>query len=346
MIKTVVVGHGLAGRHFHCPLIVRQPELRLQGIVARDSSNRTLATNLWGARGYASLDSALADPATDLFVIATPHDTHAELAVRCLQAGRHCVVDKVMALNAAEAERMIAARDASGRMLSVFHNRRWDWDFLTVKSVLASGRLGKPLLFESSVCRYAPPRNWRGSLASAGTILHDWGAHFVDHALNLGLGPCRRVSAWLLQAPWPGVNSGSHGRIMMEFEGPMFHAETSRLFRSERPRWTIVGTDATLVKYGVDPQEQALRSGNIDAATEPEEHRALLFDGTSPEPEGTRLETIRGHWDSYYSNIADHLLGRAPLTVSAEDGREVVRVLDAANQSIQAHRTIEGTWGC
>src|SRR5206468_6019526 len=113
----------------------------------------------------------------DLVVIATPHDSHADLTCRTLAAGKDCVVDKVMALDEAEADRMIAARDASGRMLSVFHNRRWDWDFLTLRDLLARGLLGRPFLFESAVCRHAPPRSWRGQAAIAGSILHDWGAH-------------------------------------------------------------------------------------------------------------------------------------------------------------------------
>ena len=153
MIRTVVVGHGLAGRSFHCPLVRRQPGLTLHGIVARDPRVRDEAVALWGdgVRGYAGLDEALADPAVELVVIATPHDSHAELAVRALDAGRHCVVDKVMALTTEEADRMIAARDRSGRMLSVFHNRRWDWDFATVKQVLDRGWIGRPLLLRE--CR-------------------------------------------------------------------------------------------------------------------------------------------------------------------------------------------------
>src|SRR5438105_4835339 len=138
MIPTVVVGHGLAGRSFHCPLIRRQAGLALHGIVARDPRTRAEALALWGGdvRGYADLDEALADPAVQLVVVATPHDTHAEQAVRSLRAARHCVVDKVMALTTEEADRMIAARDRSGCMLSVFHNRRWDWDYATVQEVL------------------------------------------------------------------------------------------------------------------------------------------------------------------------------------------------------------------
>jgi hypothetical protein len=138
MIQTMVVGHGLAGRVFHCPLIRRQPDLNLHGIVARDPTVRAEAVELWQVRGYASLDEALDDPKIQLVVIATPHNTHAELAVRALEAGRHCVVDKVMALTTEQADAMIAARDRSGRMLSVFHNRRWDWDFVTIMALAGS----------------------------------------------------------------------------------------------------------------------------------------------------------------------------------------------------------------
>jgi scyllo-inositol 2-dehydrogenase (NADP+) len=348
MISTVVVGHGLAGRAFHCPLVKRQPEMVLHGIVARDSQIRSQALGLWGdgVRGYASLDEALADPAVQLVVIATPHDSHAELAVRTLEAGRHCVVDKVMALTTAQADRMIDARDRSGRMLSVFHNRRWDWDFLTVKAVVAEGQIGRPLLMESSVCRFAPPRGWRGRFDAAGSILHDWGAHLVDQALMLGLGPCRRLTAWLTPAPWEGVDTGGHGRIVMEFGDVLFQVENSRICRIDRPRWWIVGTGGGFVKFGIDPQEDALRAGDIDKAAEPVEHEGIIRtadrSGTVVE---SRVPTVRGHWDSYYRNVADHILGRAPLAVTAEQGREVVRLLEAAVQAARSHQTIEGPWG-
>jgi scyllo-inositol 2-dehydrogenase (NADP+) len=349
-IATVVVGYGLAGRAFHCPLIRRQSGLKLLGVVARDPQVRAQAISEGGdgLRAYAHLDLALADPDVELVVIATPHDTHADLAVRTLTAKRHCVVDKVMALSAREADAMIDARNRSGCLLSVFHNRRWDWDFLTVRDILAQGILGRPLLFESSVCRYAPPRAWRGSLAAAGTILHDWGAHLVDQALQLGLGPCRRLTAWLTPAPWEAVDSGGHGRIVLEFDdGILFQVESSRVCKLDRPRWWIVGTQGGFVKHGVDPQEEALRAGNIDAASEPPAHQGVLrgsfTDGTLCE---SPVTTVRGHWDSYYRNIVETIQGREELSVTAEQAREVVRVLDAAVQSSREHRVIEGPWGC
>ncbi len=345
MISTVVVGHGLAGRAFHCPLIRRQPELRLHGVVARDPRIRAEAVAAWDVRGFAHIDEALADPETDLVVIATPHDSHAALAIRALEAGKHCVVDKVMALSTAEADRMIAARDASGRMLSVFHNRRWDWDYLTLKDVLARGRIGRPLLFESSVCRYASPRSWRGNAIAAGTILHDWGAHLIDQALGLGLGPCHRLSAWVTPAPWPGVDSGGHGKIVLEFDEVLFQIETSRICRLDRPRWWVVGTDGGFVKYGIDPQEEALRDGDLDRASEPPADLGLLRTESAGAIEESIVKTVHGSWDSFYANIADNLNGRAPLAVTAEQAREVVRVLDAAGRSSVEHASIEGPWG-
>jgi scyllo-inositol 2-dehydrogenase (NADP+) len=348
MISAVVVGHGLAGRFFHCALVRRQPRLRLHGILARDPDVRAEAVRLWGegVRGYEQLDHALDDPSVDLVVIATPHDSHAELCARALQAGKHVVVDKVMCLSTAGADAMIAARDQAGRMLSVFHNRRWDWDYLTIKAALDNKLLGKPLLFESSVCRYAPPRTWRGRLDAAGTILHDWGAHLVDQALQLGLGPCRRLTAWLIPAPWPGVDSGGHGRIVLEFDDAIFQIENSRVCRSDRPRWSIVGTDGSLTKFGIDPQEDALRAGDIDAASEPDDLQATVRIGGNDRPAvERRFPTVRGHWDSYYRNIAEHLLDGAPLAVTAEEGREVVRVLEAAALSAAEHRVVEGPWG-
>lgn len=345
-IGTVVVGYGLAGRAFHAPLIRRQPGLRLGGVVARDPKVRAEAVADWGVRGFASLDEALADKAVRLVVIATPHDSHAELAVRALEAGKDCVVDKVMALSTAEADRMVAARDRSGRVLSVFHNRRWDWDFLTVKSVLDSGLIGRPLLVESSVCRHASPRAWRGRVESAGTILHDWGAHLVDQAMQLGLGPCRRLTSWLTPAPWPGVDSGGHGRIVMEFDGVLFQVETSRVCRLDRPRWWVVATEGGLARFGLDPQEDALRGGDLDAASEPAGHRTIVRRASeSGEVVETEVESVRGSWDAYYANIADHLNGRAPLAVTAEQAREVVRVLDAAGRASGGHAVVEGPWG-
>lgn len=346
MIQTAVVGYGLAARSFHLPLIVKQPGLTLQGIVARNPKFQSEAEQSWNVRAFADIDEVLADSGVQLVVIATPHNTHADLVVRTLEAGKDCVVDKVMALSTAEADRMIAARNRSGRMLSVFHNRRWDWDYSTIKDLLAQGLIGRPVLMESSVCRYSAPRGWRGSMESAGSILHDWGAHLIDQALQLGFGPCRCVTARILPGPWPGADSGGYGFVLMEFDGLIFQIETSRISRIEKPRWYAVGTVGTYLKYGLDPQEAALRAGGDARPQELERDWGLLRRVKAHgDVVDARVPSLRTSWDRYYSNICDHLNQGTPLAVTAEAGREVVRVLDAAMKSARQHSVVHGPWG-
>lgn len=346
MLETVVVGYGLAGKSFHIPLIRREVRLRLAAIATRDPSRRAQAESEQGVPSYPSLEAALASSTRiDLVVIATPHDSHESLSISALEAGKHCVTDKVMCLTSAAADRMIEARDRSGRMLSVFQNRRWDWDYLTLRSVLESGRIGAPLLIESAVCRYAPPRTWRGKAAEAGTILHDWGAHLVDQALQMGFGPCRKLRCWLSPAPWPGVDTGGHGRIALEFDQLQFTIETSRICALDRPRWWVVASDGGFERLGVDPQEEALRAGDIGTAADRPGHGSFvskIHEGTTVKEE---IAGVQGSWDSYYTNIADHLLAGAPLSVTAEQAREVVRVLAAASGSAENGESVAGPWG-
>jgi scyllo-inositol 2-dehydrogenase (NADP+) len=147
-------------------------------------------------------------------------------------------------------------------------------------------------------------------------------------------------------APWPGVDSGGHGRIVLEFDDVLFQIENSRVCRLDRPRWWVVGTEGGFAKHGIDPQEDALRAGDIDRAAESPGHVGILRrESGGGEVAETAVETVRGHWDGYYGNIADHLLGREPLAVTAEQAREVVRVLEAATRSAADHAVVEGPWG-
>jgi scyllo-inositol 2-dehydrogenase (NADP+) len=202
------------------------------------------------------------------------------------------------------------------------------------------------LLVESAVCRYAVPRTWRGDLAAAGTILHDWGAHLVDQALQLGLGHCLRLTAWLIEAPWQGVTTGGHGRILLDFGSTLVQVETSRVCRLDRPRWWVVGSGGGFAKFGLDPQEEALREGDLDRAREAPDLRGIL---RTEAPGGGVSEQVvpteRGSWDAFYGSIADHLEQGTPLAVTAEQAREVVRILEAATISSRESRTVAGPWG-
>jgi len=186
MINFGVVGYGYSGRAFHTYLPTLADGLNLRAIAVRNPAVRQqAAADHPEARVYADLDTLLADGAIQLVILATPHDTHRDLAIQAMEAGKHVVTDKVMALNAHQAEEMIAAARRNDVMLSVFHNRRWDWDYLTVQKVVSDGLLGEPFLFHAAVAGYGAPRGWRGDRAKSGGIMYDWGAHFMDQALQL-----------------------------------------------------------------------------------------------------------------------------------------------------------------
>ncbi|NCO33338.1 MAG: hypothetical protein AUJ92_17270 [Armatimonadetes bacterium CG2_30_59_28] len=177
MVNVVVLGYGFSGRNFHCYLVSLAEGLNLYGVVSSQAEKRAAAGAKWTVKTWATLDEALADDQVQLVVLATPHDVHCEQAVTVMDAGRHCVTDKVMCMDAREAEQMLEASRRNNTMLSVFHNRRWDWDYLTLRKVIDEGLIGKPFHFESSIVGYGKPGGWRAEKARGGGLLYDWGAH-------------------------------------------------------------------------------------------------------------------------------------------------------------------------
>ncbi|MGQ9698491.1 MAG: Gfo/Idh/MocA family protein, partial [Armatimonadota bacterium] len=177
-IGVGIVGYGRAGRLFHAQLIAREPRLKLCAVATRNLDRQKQARlDYPGIRVYSTVDELLGDDDVRLVVIATPHDTHAQMAIRAANEGRHVVVDKVMCLSVSEADQMISAAKAAGVLLSVFHNRRWDGDFLTIRRALAAGLLGRLRLAEIGIWGSSPSRGWRAQRQHMGGLLFDWGAH-------------------------------------------------------------------------------------------------------------------------------------------------------------------------
>ncbi|HEV8637020.1 MAG TPA: Gfo/Idh/MocA family oxidoreductase [Chloroflexota bacterium] len=345
MIGVGIVGYGYAGRTFHSYLVRRAPGLELRAIATRDPERRARAAQEQpGVATYATVEELLGDGRIDLVVLATPHDTHCDLATRALAAGKHAVVDKPMAITLAEADRMVEAAEKAGRVLSVFHNRRWDWDFLTVRRVIEQGLIGRPYLFESTVLGYREPRrSWRSAPETMGSLVHDWGAHLVDHALRLVPSPVKRVRCRIVR-PRPEPAVGNFARIDLDFaDGTLYAIEVGNLARPEKPRWYVLGETGGLVKYGLDPQERAFgATGNPDDAAELPEERARVTTLVAGQPAEVRLESVRGSWTGYYANVSAHLNEGAPLEVTAEQAREVIAVLDAAVRSAATGLMVDG----
>jgi scyllo-inositol 2-dehydrogenase (NADP+) len=345
-IRTGILGYGFAGRGFHAYLLTHEPRLALTAIATRDPNRRRQAEADHGVRTHETLDQLLESGDVDLVIIATPHDAHARQAIRVMEAGRHCVVDKVMCLSGEEAEAMLAARDRHGVLLSVFHNRRWDGDYLTIRRTLEEGLIGEPRLFEIGIWRCGPPRGWRGSRAAVGSIFHDWGAHFVDQMLQLVPGRVASVSA-RAQYDWPDLDIESYLGADFTFDtGVLYRIEVANRARLGKPHWFVVGSRGGLSKEGVDPQEAAMLRGDIRAAREDPALYARVTTQVAGTVADLRLQTLPGDWTAYYRNIADVLLEGAPLAVHPEEAARGVRLLEAVQESLRTSKTLQlqGGW--
>lgn len=337
-VSVGLVGFGLAGRVFHAPLIIAAG-MQVRGVVTRQVE---LARQAFGnVSVHADLDSLLADAAIDLVVIATPNHLHAPQAMAALKAGKHVVIDKPFALHMGEADELVRMAEESGRHLAVFHNRRWDSDFLTIKKVLASGRLGDIYRVQMRWDRYRPAvqERWRETEAAGGGLLLDLGPHLLDQAMCL-FGRPEWVQADLLkQRRGAAVDDGfelllGKGKLRIQIGCNSIAADNY-------DRYQIHGTLGSLRKGGLDVQEPQLREGMNPLAPEfgiePETQSAYVVDG-----QGRRetLATERGDWVAFYRGMRAAIEKHATVPVPVSEAREVMRVLDAARISSNEQRRV------
>jgi scyllo-inositol 2-dehydrogenase (NADP+) len=343
MIRAAVVGYGYAGKHFHCYLVGLAEGIELRAISTRAlERQRAAASDYPGVKVYGSLESVLADDETDLVILATPHDTHRDLAIQAMSAGKHVVTDKVMCMGAGEAEEMIAASQEHGVMLSVFHNRRWDWDYLTVKKAIDDGLLGTPYLFQVGIMGYRAPRNWRGIKARSGGILYDWPAHFMDQALQLVPADVEGVFCDIKYRDTWDTDIGNYAKLLIRFSNDvLYQVEIGNLAAIPIPRWYVLGDRGGLIKYGLDPQEGPMREGRIEDAEEAPADRARVVTVACGEREERILDSVRGSWTCYYQNISDVLNRGAELAVKPQEALKAMRVYDAAMLSAETGRVVK-----
>ena len=340
-VRTAVVGYGYAGRAFHSYLISLTPGLDLVAVSTRDAERQEAAARDYGVTVVGTFEELLDDASVDLVVVATPHHTHTELCVKAMDAGKHVVVDKAMCLTSEEADAMLAARDRNGVMFSVFHNRRWDGGFLTVRQVKETGLLGEWFAVEAAVGYYGTARGWRAVNAQVGGQLYDWGAHLVDQALVLADARPVRVFCHARPVVWD-IDVDSHCLCVLEFgNGLLYTIEVCRATRIPKPRWRVLGSKGSLEKTGLDPQEASMREGRIDEAVNPPEDRARVVTDVDGIVSERVLETVPGRWRCYYENIADVLLRGGELAVQPEEAALVVRVIEAAMSSAASGQAVE-----
>jgi predicted dehydrogenase len=347
-LRVALIGYGTAGQVFHAPLISVTGGLVLDTVVTGNPERRARAlADYPGVTTVASTDELWkAAGRLDLVVIATPNRTHVPLAAAALRAGLPVVVDKPMAGTAAEAAALGELAEGQGLLLSGFQNRRLDNDFLTLQSLLDKGALGEVSRFESRFERWRPvPKGgWResGDPAEYGGLLYDLGSHLVDQALTL-FGPVRTVYAEA-DVRRPGVGADDDTFVALDHAGGVrSHLWMSAVAAALGPRLRVLGSVAGYVKYGLDPQEAALREGRRpgkDWGEEPESAWGTLGAGVSSCGDGERVATKPGDYPAYYAGIAAALRDGTAPPVTAREVVAALEVIEAARRSAAERRTV------
>ncbi|MFI0164025.1 Gfo/Idh/MocA family oxidoreductase [Streptomyces sp. NPDC017095] len=350
-LRVGLIGYGLAGSVFHAPLIAATEGLALDAVVTANPERQGQARAEFPDVRLAATAEELFDRADelDLVVVASPNKTHVPLATAALEAGLPVVVDKPVAGTAAEARQLATLAEERGLLLSVFQNRRWDNDFLTLRKLLADGALGDAWRFESRFERWRPkPKGgWResGDPAEIGGLLYDLGSHVVDQALVL-FGPVTEVYAET-DVRRPGAEADDDTFLALTHaNGVRSHLHVSATTAQLGPRFRVLGSRAGYVKYGLDPQEAALREGSRPAAladwgAEDESLWGRIGSGESPlSGGGTPVPTLPGDYPAYYAAVAAALRVAGPNPVTALEAAAALDVLEAARRSARDKVTV------
>ena len=353
-IRTGVVGFGLAGRVFHAPFVHAVPALELTAIVQRTGDTARQAFPQ--AAQVRSFEDLLASD-VELVVIATPTPTHFDLTRQALQAGKHVVCDKPMTVTLAQAQELESLAQRQGVLLFPFHNRRWDGDFKTLRSLIDEGSLGRIVTLDSRFDRYRPqpkPNAWREE-DDGGGLLYDIGPHLIDQALVL-FGQPTHVQASLRRDRDTGKVPDAFD-ISLTFTGPQDRNITVRLGTTAlaldpAPRFRLNGTRGSFVKYGLDPQEPTLVAGATVppmGSAQPWLPEAESMWGTrtvAPDPsaptqvERSQIPTVPGDYRDYYDSVAKAIRGEASAAVTAHDAVRVARIIEFAQESDRTGTTL------
>jgi scyllo-inositol 2-dehydrogenase (NADP+) len=335
-LRAALIGFGLAGSVFHAPLIAATPRMALTTVVTANRSRAERARRQYpGVRIEARAEAVWQRAGEhDFVVIATPNDSHVELASRAIESGLDVVVDKPLAPTSGEARRLIEHSERRGAALTVFHNRRWDSDQLTLRRLVGEGALGEVYRYESRFERWRPELRedaWREKTArqEGGGVLLDLGTHLVDQALVL-FGPVGQVYGEV--DPRRGGPADDDVFLALHHtSGVRSHLWATAVAGASGPRLRVLGSRAAFVVQGLDGQEDALRAGLRPGGAggwgaESAASWGRLVRGDESEP----VPSAAGAWPRFYEELAGALQGEGPPPVDPWDAVRVLEVLERA----------------
>ena len=342
-----LIGYGIAGQVFHAPLINCVDGLNLLKIRETKAPNIQLARSRYPhAEIVDNSESIISDDAIDLVVIATPNTSHYDLAKQALESGKNVVVDKPFTITYADAKDLIQLAKTKGKLLSVYHNRRFDSVAKTVRKVIASGMLGTLVEYEAHYDRfrnYHRAGAWREEDIPGSGIFYDLGAHLIDEAQMLFGIPNEIYSDLRIQRP--GGKTIDNFEVVLGYDRLKVTLKAGMLVKEPGPVVSLFGLNGSYIKYGMDVQEEALRAGIVPETVaawgvEPES----LWGKINTEYEGVpivgKIKSDPGDYREYYQNIQKVLSGEEELIVTPEQAAITIRIIELAMQSSAEKRTV------
>ncbi|MCB2218797.1 MAG: Gfo/Idh/MocA family oxidoreductase [Bacteroidetes bacterium] len=344
IIKTALVGFGLSGKAFHAPFIQTHPGFHLRKILER---HRNESAELYPeATIVRGLEDVLADEDIELVAITTPNIYHFEMVQKCIEAGKHVIIEKPFTNTYAEAEKLIEFADKKGVKLFVYQNRRWDGDFLTIQKIFKSGVLGDIQYYEAHFDRYAPERKhaaWRDEDLPGSGILYDLGPHLIDQALVL-FGEPKSISADI-QSQRKGSLVDDYFNLKIGYDELSLVLTAGMLVQDPGPRYIIHGMRGSFIKYGIDPQEAALRKGKMPGGEgwgeeEPGKWGLITIDYDDLNFDG-RIETEPGNYMGFYNNVYNVLVNADEQAIKPQEAARVIRIIEMAFESSRVGKSMK-----
>lgn len=340
-IKTSLLSYGMSGEVFHGPLLEAHNGFDIVSIFQRNPDKPVRHAY----RVAKDIQEILNDSSVELVIVNTPNETHFSFASEALKAGKHVIVEKPFTVTVQEADTLISLAKEHKKILSVFQNRRWDGDFLTVKKVIEQKLLGKLVECEIHYDRfrnYIESDTWKEEASPGTGLLYNLGSHLLDQAIVL-FGMPRYLDA-RIGIQRPGGKVDDYFDIRMEYDGLNVILKSSYLVKEQGPRFILHGTEGSFLKSGIDPQEQALKDKKIPGTpgwgSEPEQWWGKLNTTLEGKAVDGPFETVPGNYLAFYDNIFAALREGQGLAVKPEEARDVIRLIEASQESSRQRKAV------
>lgn len=343
-IKTAIASFGMSGKVFHAPLIHTHPSFELTGILERTKNESRLTYP--DAKIYRSFEEVCGDDNIELVVVNTPDHLHFDMCKTALENRKHVVVEKPFTLAYAQAMDLTELAEKQNMKISVFQNRRWDGDFLTIQKILREGLLGRLVFYEAHFDRFRnfiQEGTWKEDAGVGTGTLYNLGSHLIDQALVL-FGKPVSVTADI-RAMREGSDIDDMFEIWMNYPDVKVTVTASYLVREPGPRYLLHGTQGSYLMGSIDPQEEALKKGEMPGGEDwgkyPPEDDGWINTQVNGKDLSGKIPTLQGNYLAYYDGVYDALRLGKPLVVNPADAALVIKVIEAAKRSVNEQKAIK-----